>query len=100
MSFTRWACLSCPRKITSVCHTSINTNTNGEQNELSNKEMEIVRISYQPLPVALGAIQIEEFNSDGLSGQGGPEIVIDEALVDGAEPTFSEEVRGGKALGN
>lgn len=48
--------------------------------------------------MALGSIQIEEFNGNGLREQARPEIVIEEAFVDGAEATLSKEVRGRKGL--
>lgn len=48
--------------------------------------------THQPFSVALCAIQIEELNGDGLGREAGPELVINEALVDRAEAAFAEEI--------
>lgn len=54
--------------------------------------------TYQPLAVALGAVQVEELDGDGLSLEAGAELVVDESFVDGAEAAFSDETSGGEAL--
>lgn len=48
--------------------------------------------------MALQAFQIQKLDSHGLSLQTRAELVINEALVDGAEPAFSDEVVGGEVL--
>lgn len=54
--------------------------------------------TYQPLAVALSAIQVQELDGDRLSLEAGAELVVDESFIDGSEPAFSDEITGGESL--
>lgn len=54
--------------------------------------------TYQPFLVALRAVEVQQLDGNRLGLQPGLQLLIDEALVDGAEPALAEEVAHGEPL--
>lgn len=48
--------------------------------------------AYQPLPVALFAIQVQYLNGNRLSSQTRPKFVINEPFIDRSKPTFTKKI--------
>lgn len=101
MSFTRCACLNCPRNITSVCKPESNNMIKTEESinhQVIISHYPAKKNTHQPLSMSLWSIQVQELNSHRLSSQTGSKLIINEPFVNRSKTTLPNKVAGWEAL--
>ena len=56
--------------------------------------------TYQPLVMSLVSLEVEQLDGDGLGAEAGLDLLVNVALVDGAEASLADEVGHGEVPGD